>query len=427
MMYNSINDKISVITVVLNDVNNIKETMDSFFSQTWENKEYIVIDGGSTDGTVDIINSYADKLAYWCSEKDDGLYEAMNKGISHVTGDWVNVLNSGDSYAAINSLEKALTLVDDLPNADVVYGDSVERDGSSTRFIKAGDDIRRLEFAPIFRHGSSLVRTEVQRKFIYDISKRDKLDYALDWEMTHRLFKAGYNFKRSNCAIEIYDKKGISNKPIRNLLYNYKITSDGKFNMRKLVFFMRCVVAIMLKNTYIYLFLRAMLLEFIPNDVLPTIPFWVLRKAYFKRLGMKIGKGSFIMKKNYFTNLNNIKLGEYSHINRGCVIIARRKVKIGNSVSISHNVNIITSGHDIKSPSFIGVYKPITISDYVWIGIGCTILQGVTIGEGAVVCAGAVVTKDVEPYDIVAGVPAKLIGKRTDKLDYKCVWETPLT
>ena len=76
-------DKISVITVVYNDVAHIRETMESFFSQTWENKEYIVIDGGSTDGTVDVIREYADRLAYWCSEKDDGIYDAMNKGISH--------------------------------------------------------------------------------------------------------------------------------------------------------------------------------------------------------------------------------------------------------------------------------------------------------------------------------------------------------
>ena len=78
--------KISVITVVFNEVNHIRETMESFFSQTWEDKEYIIIDGGSTDGTADIIREYSDRLAYWCSEKDNGIYDAMNKGIGHCSG-----------------------------------------------------------------------------------------------------------------------------------------------------------------------------------------------------------------------------------------------------------------------------------------------------------------------------------------------------
>lgn len=99
-------NKISVITVVYNDVKNIRNTMESFFSQTWEDKEYIVVDGGSTDGTAEVIKEYSDRLAWWCSEEDDGIYDAMNKGILHATGDWINVLNCGDSYCSIESLKK---------------------------------------------------------------------------------------------------------------------------------------------------------------------------------------------------------------------------------------------------------------------------------------------------------------------------------
>lgn len=101
-------NKISVITVVFNDVAHIKETMESYFSQTWEEKEYIVIDGGSTDGTADIISKYADRLAYWCSEPDGGIFDAMNKGIKYAEGDWINILNSGDLYASPHSLEQAI-------------------------------------------------------------------------------------------------------------------------------------------------------------------------------------------------------------------------------------------------------------------------------------------------------------------------------
>lgn len=101
-------EKVSVITVVFNDVKHIKGTMESFFSQTYENKEYIVIDGGSTDGTKEIIERYADRLAYWCSEPDGGIYDAMNKGISHATGGWINFLNCGDRFCADDTIEKVM-------------------------------------------------------------------------------------------------------------------------------------------------------------------------------------------------------------------------------------------------------------------------------------------------------------------------------
>lgn len=94
--------------------------------------------------------------------------------------------------------------------------------------------------------------------------------------------------------------------------------------------------------------------------------------------------------------------------------------QLNNNISISHYVKIVTGSHNIQSNSFDGKFKPICIDDYAWIGIGATILQGVKIGKGAVVCAGAIVTKDVLPYEIVAGVPAKKIGERNKNLNYKC-------
>ena len=119
------NNKISVITVVYNDCLHIEETIKSFISQTWRNKEYIIIDGGSTDGTVDIIKKYEDKIPFWCSEPDDGIYDAMNKGIDKASGDWINILNSGDYYAYPTSLENAINGAD-TEKADVIFGDSIE-------------------------------------------------------------------------------------------------------------------------------------------------------------------------------------------------------------------------------------------------------------------------------------------------------------
>ena len=126
-------------------------------------------------------------------------------------------------------------------------------------------------------------------------------------------------------------------------------------------------------------------------------------------------------------NANLISIGKHSHINTQCILDGRGGITIGSSVSISHRVNIMTGSHDYKSPNFQGIFKPIVIEDYVWIGVGATILQGVTLGRGAVVCAGSVVTKDVPDYAVVAVIPARIIDSRTEDLDYECKWDVPLT
>lgn len=419
-------DKISVITVVYNDVEHIRETMESYFSQTWENKEYIVIDGGSTDGTVDIIREYSDRLAYWCSEKDNGIYDAMNKGISHVTGDWVSILNSGDKFVGDTSLELTMNSVN-VADVDVIYGNSVEKNEGFMMRIIAVDDPNKLEYGPVYRHCSSLVRTDIQREFLFDTSKKSELGYALDWYMIFSVYKAGYRFRKVNVDIEIYDKNGTSNHPYRNLYYNYKITSQGKLSVRKLLLFIKNLLLTFVKLSKVYHLLKSFVLEYMVNDVLPHIPFWSWRRAYLKRLGMKIGAGSFVMKKNFFMNPNLLTIGNHSHINRDCILDARGSIVIGNNVSISHRVNIMTGSHEMNTKDFCGVFKPIEIKDYAWLGIGCTVLQNVRIGKGAVVCAGAVVTKDVGDFEIVAGIPAKKIGERSHQLSYKCNGYSPLT
>ena len=90
--------KVSIITVCYNSKEFIQHAIDSVLNQTYSNIEYIIIDGNSTDGTVDIVNSYGDKISKFVSEKDKGIYDAMNKGLSYVTGDVVGILNSDDFY-----------------------------------------------------------------------------------------------------------------------------------------------------------------------------------------------------------------------------------------------------------------------------------------------------------------------------------------
>ena len=244
--------------------------------------------------------------------------------------------------------------------------------------------------------------------------------------MIYRVYKAGYRFQKINIPIERYLVEGASSNVYRNFYYNYKVTSERRFNLRHLLVFAKSTMRYAFSRSWLYRYLKGFGTEVMVNDVLPHLP-WLLRRAYLKLLGAKIGKGSFVMKRTYFMAPWNVEIGEGSHINRGCTLDARAGITIGNSVSISHQVNIMTGSHDVRSRRFEGVFEPITIADYAWLGIGCTILKGVHIGKGAVVCAGAVVTKDVPPYAIVGGVPARKIGERPQDLDYHCYWNEPFT
>ena len=130
--------------------------------------------------------------------------------------------------------------------------------------------------------------------------------------------------------------------------------------------------------------------------------------------------------RTYLLLQGRLEIGTDTHINQGCLIDARGSVKIGSHVSISHRVSIMTGSHDINRVDFVAQFKCIEIGDFAFIGVGAIVLQGVRIGSGAVVCAGAVVTKDVQDYTIVGGVPAKVIGVRRKDLNYQCFYAQPL-
>ncbi|MGB5474048.1 MAG: glycosyltransferase family 2 protein [Gammaproteobacteria bacterium] len=124
--------KISIVTVVLNAVNTIERCLSSVTNQTFENIESVVIDGGSTDGTLRGIKRYRDRIAYFVSEADRGLYHAMNKGIQASTGDYVYFLNSDDYFCDNDVLADVVATISDDPSLDLVYGDVLMQTGEHT-------------------------------------------------------------------------------------------------------------------------------------------------------------------------------------------------------------------------------------------------------------------------------------------------------
>lgn len=150
------------------------------------------------------------------------------------------------------------------------------------------------------------------------------------------------------------------------------------------------------------------------------VPSHLFRLFIYKAAGMKIGKGSRVHVGGRFFDPTNIEIGEGTIIGDNAFLDGRDKLIIGNHVDIASSVMVFNSEHDINSADFNAISAPVEIGDYVFIGPRVIILPGVKIGKGSVVGAGAVVTKDVDQFAIVGGVPAQVIGERkiTD-LHYK--------
>lgn len=146
--------------------------------------------------------------------------------------------------------------------------------------------------------------------------------------------------------------------------------------------------------------------------VVGYIPFHSVRRFFYRLAGMKIGKGSTIHMGARFFQPGNIAIGEDSLIGDHIFLDGRAPLSIGNHVDIASQVMIYNSEHDLTDETNKAIEQPVEIGDYVFIGPRAIIMPGVSIGRGAVVAAGAVVTKDVPEKTIVAGIPAKEIGKR---------------
>jgi len=149
------------------------------------------------------------------------------------------------------------------------------------------------------------------------------------------------------------------------------------------------------------------------------IPVHSLRLLILKGIGrVEIGTGSSVHRRCRVYRPEKVAIGDHSVINRDVLLDGRSGLQIGNNVSISEGTVILSLGHDIDDPDFALKGERVVIKDYVFIGSYSRILPGVTIGEGAVVGVGSVVTKDVDPYVVVAGVPACTIRERRRPLRY---------
>ena len=169
--------KLSVITINYNNCDGLRKTIESVVNQTCRDFEYIIIDGGSTDGSVDVIKQYADKIDYWVSEPDKGIYNAMNKGIAVAHGEYLNFMNSGDCFYDCSSIAEFLNL---QANEDIVFGNMVDSYTGKQMGCISSDNITAADFLNAsLPHQASFIRRILFEKYgLYD----EKYKIASDWK-----------------------------------------------------------------------------------------------------------------------------------------------------------------------------------------------------------------------------------------------------
>lgn len=167
--------KRSIVTVVYNDVCGIRETINSVLEQSYDNIEFIVVDGGSTDGTIQVIEEYFNQIAYFISEPDRGVYDAMNKGANVATGEWIIYMNSGDCFFEKDVLAKIFVNSSKLLlNVDAIFSDMVCSENS--RVIKARG-LLKIWIGNPCSHQSFFVKTHLMKERPFDLKYVVSADY----------------------------------------------------------------------------------------------------------------------------------------------------------------------------------------------------------------------------------------------------------
>jgi len=196
---------LSIITINKNDAIGLKKTCLSVITQTFKDFEWIIIDGASEDDSVSIIKQYLNRITYWISESDSGIYNAMNKGIKHATGSYLLFLNSGDYILHPWTLEEAVDEIKSYKQADVYFSNAV---GDTYEMIKNPQDITLNFFIKnMINHQNTLIRRELFEHQLFN----EKYKIVADWYFfVTELVQHDISFFHIKTNIAIYDTKGVS-------------------------------------------------------------------------------------------------------------------------------------------------------------------------------------------------------------------------
>ena len=200
----------SIVTVVYNDAENVGRTIESVLSQDYSRIQYIVIDGASTDRTLEVIRRFSDNLT-WVSEADNGIYDAMNKGLSKCSGDYVIFMNSGDMFtdkAVLSKVEKAICNSTFVP--DLVYGNYRESCGDRKSTIIPARSHRKAWYGAFASHQSTFYRVSFLREkgILYDLNYQIAADYKLNLQVV----SMSEHVLKIDLCVSDFDVTGVSNQ-----------------------------------------------------------------------------------------------------------------------------------------------------------------------------------------------------------------------
>ena len=197
--------KVSMITICYNAEKTIAKTIESVLSQDYENLEYIIVDGGSKDHTIDIIKSYENEKIRWISEKDNGISDAFNKGIKMATGDLIGLINA-DDYLLPHALANLALACHDC--TDVLYGNTIVNDEKNgLRLIKRAGSVENLEYSLPFIHQSSLVRKTAYEQYG---TYSEKYKICMDYDLFAKFYRGGAKFQFVNTVVSCFSYGGTS-------------------------------------------------------------------------------------------------------------------------------------------------------------------------------------------------------------------------
>ena len=220
-------NKVTVVTVCYNAVNIIEKTILSVINQTYSNIEYIIIDGDSKDGTQDIIRKYSDRISYFISEPDKGIFDAMNKGLNVATGDYINFMNAGDLFFDSHVLTTLFAEKTYNENDGFIFGLSVTPDGIVHKYVPFMENPNRYKGMGIC-HQSLFVKTELAQKYKFSL----RYPVSADYGMIYSIYKDGYKYVKYDFPICIYEGGGFSERNPWMMIRDIGMITQSQFTCK---------------------------------------------------------------------------------------------------------------------------------------------------------------------------------------------------